>query len=268
MANPAAGVTRTSHSSAPTGSTPSSTASRYGSTIPAITAVTAPALRRSSVPTARASTAATASSAAVPTTIRASVRAGTGSIGLPFSCSRCSPSGIAIAAATSPAANVTAGQHDRLGGQHPAAPRAGGERGADQPAPVLGGHEHDADHHQDDQPDERARQGLLDSAQAAAAAVRGDVARPGHGELAAGLGEPLRRRGQGVVRRALDGLAGPPPRRGRGPAALLGHVVEGPGGQGGTAGRGRPAERRRRSPCTRAWRRTGRPARWPAARPA
>ena len=70
-ANAAAGVTRTSHCSAPAGRIPGVTASRYGSTMPTITAVTAPALRRSSVPTASPSTAATASSAAVPATIRA-----------------------------------------------------------------------------------------------------------------------------------------------------------------------------------------------------
>ena len=84
------------------------TASRYGSTMPAITAVTAPALRRSSVPTASPSMAATPSSAAVPTTTCSQVSAVTGGIGLPFSCSKCSPSGIVTATATSPAANVTA----------------------------------------------------------------------------------------------------------------------------------------------------------------
>src|SRR5579875_594501 len=108
IANAAAGVTRTSHCSAPDGSTPGTIASRYGSTTPAITAVTAAALRRSSVPTARASTPATASSAAVPATIRTRVSAETGSIGLPLARSRCSPTGTAMTAATSPATNVTA----------------------------------------------------------------------------------------------------------------------------------------------------------------
>ena len=72
MAKAAAGVTRSSQSAAPAGST-DATPRMYGSTMATMTTVTAAALRRRMVPRARASTAATASSAAVPATTRSSV---------------------------------------------------------------------------------------------------------------------------------------------------------------------------------------------------
>jgi hypothetical protein len=123
--------------------------------------------------------------------------------------------------------------HDGLGGQDPAAPRAGRQGGADQAPPVLGGDEHhpDDDHH--DQPGERAHQGLGDGGAKARRAGHGrrDVAGPGHGEPTAGLVEPATLQ-RGRVAGATDVLAGPCL---AGPGALPGEVVEGGGGLGGAA---------------------------------
>ena len=150
-ANAAAGVTRSSHCSAPTGRMPGTVASRYGSTMPAITAVTAPALRRSSVPTASPSTAETASSAAVPTTTCSQVSAGDRRDRVAVLVQQVLAERDRDRGRDQPGRERDRGQHDGLGGQHPAAARAGGERGADQAAPVLRGDEHDADHHHGDQ---------------------------------------------------------------------------------------------------------------------
>jgi hypothetical protein len=77
MANPAAGVIRSSHSPAPAGSR-EATASTYGSTRTTMAVVTAAAVRRMIAPTATARAAATASSNAVPATTRTQVSGDTG----------------------------------------------------------------------------------------------------------------------------------------------------------------------------------------------
>ena len=112
----------------------------------------------------------------------ASVAPGTGQLPLPPP-QAWPPSGIAMAAASSPVAKLTAPITIALAAS--TRPRRGlaVERDADQAAPVLGGDEHRRDHDHGDQPGERADEGVVERlAGARAGHVRGDVPGPGHGE--------------------------------------------------------------------------------------
>src|SRR5262245_60302077 len=184
MANPAAGVSRSSHAETPAGRM-LGTARTWGSTIATMTAAAAAALRRSMAPTARARTAATASSAAVPAITRRSVSADAVAVGAQDPLAKRDGEG----GGDQPGDEGNRRDHDGLGRQHLAAARAGGQRGADQAAPVFGGDELGRHHDHRDKPGERADEGALDPG---TVHDRRDVARPGDGEPAAGLLNPCR----------------------------------------------------------------------------
>ena len=141
-----------------------------------MTAATAPAPRRRIAPTARASTAATASSAAVPAITRVSVRGLTGRHVVAVGAQDGLADRDGGRGGDQPGDEGDGADHDGLGRQYPAAPRAGRERRADQAPPVLGRDEQCGQDDQHDQPGEGTLQGVLDAA--AEANGRGDVARP------------------------------------------------------------------------------------------
>jgi hypothetical protein len=121
------------------------------------------------------------------------------------------------------------GDHDRLGGQDLAAARRGGERGADQAAPVLGGDEHRSYHERHDQPGEHPGDAGVGGPAAARGVPHGgrDVTRSLHRKDPPGLAVPA---GQGVVRGAGAEILAVPLAAGPGPGH--GDVVEDSGGEG------------------------------------
>jgi hypothetical protein len=93
----------------------------------------------------------------VPTIIRASVNAETGHSGLPVLRRRGVPTA-SEGGGEQPGGETGGADHDGLGGQQPTAVGRGGQRDADQPAPVLAGDEDRGHHDQRDQPEERPGQ--------------------------------------------------------------------------------------------------------------
>jgi len=109
-------------------------------------------------PTARAKTAKTAASAAGPGDDPYLGECRHGVDGVAAGAQQRGPDQDRGRRAGQPGGEGDGAEDDGLGGQGPAASRAGGERGADQAAPVLGGHELRADHQHRDQRDEQARE--------------------------------------------------------------------------------------------------------------
>ena len=207
----AAGVACSGQPPAPPGPRPCAAgsgpkASRYGTNITTITVATAGALRRTMVPMASASTAATASSAPVPATIRASVSSETGHARPPGPAQQARADGEREGGGDQAGDEADRADHDGLGGKQPAAARRGGQRDADQPAPVLGGDEHRGHHDQRDQPEERPVQRPLEETSASAVLAPdggADVAGTGHGDRAGALAERAGQSGARSRRRRL-----------------------------------------------------------------
>ena len=170
---------------------------KKGTTISAMVAVTGPAPCRQITPRARARTAAMASSAALPTITRASVSPPTGKMKCPLPRSMPSPSRTAAADPASPAAKVTAPITIALAARTWPRRGAGGERGADQAAPVLGGNEHRRDHERHDQPGKHPGDAGVGGPAAARGVPHGgrDVTRSLHREDPASLAVPAGQRG-------------------------------------------------------------------------
>jgi hypothetical protein len=170
----------------------------------------------------------------VPTIIRASVNAETGHSGLPVLRRRGVPTA-SEGGGEQPGGETGGADHDGLGGQQPTAVGRGGQRDADQPAPVLAGDEDRGHHDQRDQPEERPGQRPLPGDDISGVpGVGTDVSRAGHGDRAGALAKRAGQRpGQPTWRKTPVAVVALP----AGGAAAKGPAcsVEFSRGQGGPA---------------------------------